>query len=102
MPRQQFDTTFPVNLILSFVIRIGDTCFEGDRGLDRAGRQRVESAGTLIHSFKRTLRGLQGAAMKHFETNPCSPELDSGRFFCPLTGPLTLPSPLWGEGELSL
>ena len=40
--------------------------------------------------------------MKHFETNPCSPELDSGRFFCPLTGPLTLPSPRWGEGELSL
>jgi hypothetical protein len=41
--------------------------------------------------------------MRHRETRLCGPDLDSGRFFCPLAGPLTLgpltlPSPRWGEG----
>jgi len=42
--------------------------------------------------------------MKHRETRLCGPELASGHFFCPAAcpltlGPLTLPSPQWGEGE---
>jgi hypothetical protein len=37
--------------------------------------------------------------MKHLETRLGSPDLSSGHFFCPLTQPLTLPSPQWGEGE---
>ena len=37
--------------------------------------------------------------MKHRETRLCGPDLDSGRFFCPAAGPLTLPSPQRGEGE---
>jgi len=32
--------------------------------------------------------------MRNAETRLCSPDMSSGHFFCPPTGPLTLPSPL--------
>jgi hypothetical protein len=37
--------------------------------------------------------------MKNLETKLCSPDMSSGHFFCPWTLPLTLPSPLGGEGN---
>jgi hypothetical protein len=36
--------------------------------------------------------------MKHREARLCGPEPSSGHFFCLLTTPLTLPSPLRGDG----
>ena len=39
--------------------------------------------------------------MKHRETRLCGPKRVLGRFFCPLTGPLTLSSPLRGEGGVA-
>jgi hypothetical protein len=37
--------------------------------------------------------------MRTLKTEMCRPDMSSGRFFCLLAGPLTLPSPRWGEGE---
>jgi len=36
--------------------------------------------------------------MKHRETRLCGPKRALGHFFCPVTAPLTRPSPQWGEG----
>ncbi len=38
--------------------------------------------------------------MKYRETMLRAAQPSAGRFFCPLTGPLTPPSPLREEGEL--
>jgi len=40
--------------------------------------------------------------MKHQETISELAQPRAGHFFCPLTGPLILPSPQWGAGELAL
>jgi hypothetical protein len=38
--------------------------------------------------------------MKHRETRFRAAQPSAGRFFCPETRPLTLPSPLRGEGKV--
>src|SRR5262249_44457564 len=62
--------------------------------LDTGYSSEVTSDQTSIHSFKRTLRGPQGAAMRHTETMQHEAQPGAGHFFWAATGwnPLTLPS----------